>query len=210
MDSRVYPTLHSKCNHQIIYSKLNLEIKYPPTYAREVLDHGKAQFDLINVAIENFDWNKLLSGHNIRNQINLFNRTIFKFFRNFIPNMDILCDDKKPPWVNDEFKLLIKRKNVNIQTQMRGNRLDLSILNKLIKENLFNEFLAINVISLIMILSVDFETTRRISSFDFCNDKITRIIWSLDPNKAHRCDRVSILHVKIMRFFIMKTFVPTL
>ena len=134
MDSRVHPTLHSKCNHQIIYPKLNLEIKYPSTYAREVWDHGKAQFDLVNVAIENFDWNKLLSGHNIRNQINLFNRTILKFFRNFIPNVDILCDGKKPPWVNDEFKLLIKRKNVNIQTQMRDNRLDLSILNKLIKE----------------------------------------------------------------------------
>ena len=124
--------------------------------------------------------------------------------------MDILCDDKEPPWVNDEIRLLIKRKNLNIQTQMRDNRPNLSILNKLMKENLFNEFLVINVISLITILSVDFETTRRISSSDFCNDKITRIIWSLDPNKAHRCDRVSILHVKIMRFFIMKTFVPTL
>ena len=80
MDSRVHPTLRSKCNHQIICSKRNLEIKYPSTYAREVWDHGKAQFDLINVAIENFDWNKLLSGHNTRNQINLFSRTIFKFF----------------------------------------------------------------------------------------------------------------------------------
>ena len=36
--------------------------------------------------------------------------------------MDILCDDKEPPWVNDEIRLLIKRKNVNIQTQMRDNR----------------------------------------------------------------------------------------
>ena len=45
--------------------------------------------------------------------------------------MDILCDDKEPPWVNDQIRLLIKRKNLNIQTQMRDNRLDLSILNKL-------------------------------------------------------------------------------
>ena len=61
------------------------------------MDYGKAQFDLISVAIGNFDSNKLLSGHNIPNQIKLFNRTILNIFRNFFPNMVILCDDKEPP-----------------------------------------------------------------------------------------------------------------
>ena len=50
---------HSKCHHQVIYAKLNLQIEYPPPYNREVWDYGKAQFDLMNKAIENFDWNKL-------------------------------------------------------------------------------------------------------------------------------------------------------
>ena len=45
--------------------------------------------------------------------------------------MDILCNNKASPWVNDEIKLLIKRKKLIIYTQMRDNRLDLSILNKL-------------------------------------------------------------------------------
>ena len=31
-DSGVHPTLHSKCHHQIIYSKLNLKIEKPPPY----------------------------------------------------------------------------------------------------------------------------------------------------------------------------------
>ena len=38
--------VHSNCHHQIIYSKLNLEIEYPPPYAREIQYYDEAQFDL--------------------------------------------------------------------------------------------------------------------------------------------------------------------
>ena len=110
MDTGVHPSLHSKCHHQVIYVKLNLQIEYPPPYTREIWDYGKAQFDLINKTIENFDWNKLFSGQDIHNQVNLFDTTILNIFRNFIPNKVILCDDKEPPWVNEEVRLLIKQK----------------------------------------------------------------------------------------------------
>ena len=33
-DSGVHPTLHGNCYHQIIYSKFNLMIEYPPPYER--------------------------------------------------------------------------------------------------------------------------------------------------------------------------------
>ena len=97
MDAGVHPSLHSKCHHQVIYAKLNLQIEYPPLYTREIWDYAKAQFDLINKAIENFDSNKLFSGQDIHNQVNLFNTTILNIFRNFIPNKVILCDDKETP-----------------------------------------------------------------------------------------------------------------
>ena len=32
--------LHSKCHHQIIYSKLNLEIEYLPPYIRKKEDYN--------------------------------------------------------------------------------------------------------------------------------------------------------------------------
>ena len=70
---------------KFIYEKLNLQIDYPSLYTREAWDYGKAQFDLINKAIENFDWNKLFSGQDIHNQVKLFNTTILNIFRNFIP-----------------------------------------------------------------------------------------------------------------------------
>ena len=77
MDAGVHPSHHLKCHHQVIYAKFNLQIEYAPPYTREIWDYGKAHFDLINKAIENFDWNKLFSGQDIHDQVKIFNTTIF-------------------------------------------------------------------------------------------------------------------------------------
>ena len=55
IDSGVHPSLHLICHHYVMYAKLNLQIEYPLLYTRDVWDYGKAQFDLINKAIKNFD-----------------------------------------------------------------------------------------------------------------------------------------------------------
>ena len=111
MDSGVHPTLHSKCHHQIIYSKLNLKIEYPPPYTRKIWNYSRSETDLINHSIESFDWSKLFSGKNVHEQVELFNKTLLNIFHNFIPNKIIVCDDRDPPWMNDEIKKMIKRKN---------------------------------------------------------------------------------------------------
>ena len=82
MDSGVHPTLHSKCHHQIIYSKLNLKIKYPPPYTRKVWNYSRSETDLINHSIESFDWSKLFSGKNVYEQVELFNKTLLDIFHN--------------------------------------------------------------------------------------------------------------------------------
>ena len=38
MDSGIHLSLHEKCHHQIIYSKLNLKIECPPPYIRKIWD----------------------------------------------------------------------------------------------------------------------------------------------------------------------------
>ena len=114
-----------------------MQIEYPPPYTREARDYGNAQFDLINKAIENFDWNKLFSGQDIHDQVNLFNTEILNIFRNFISNKVILCDDKEPPWVNEEVRLLIKQKKLMFRTQRKNSDFDIGILNKL-SEDLSN------------------------------------------------------------------------
>ena len=70
MDAGVHSSLNSKCLHQVINAKLNLQLGYLPLYTCEVWDYSKVQFDLINKSIENFDWNKLFSAQDIHNQVN--------------------------------------------------------------------------------------------------------------------------------------------
>ena len=55
-DSGIHASLHQNCFHQIIFCKINLKTEYPSTYGREVWEYGKAQTELINLAIDHFDW----------------------------------------------------------------------------------------------------------------------------------------------------------
>ena len=57
-DSGVHPTLHSNCHHQIVYSKLNLKIEYPPPYTRKIWDYNRSETDLITTLL------KVLIGQN--------------------------------------------------------------------------------------------------------------------------------------------------
>ena len=94
IDSGIHLSLYQNCHHQVIFRKLNLKIEYPPPYASEVWDYGRAQTDLINRAIDQFDWVNLFLDKNINEQVILFNRTILNIFHNFILNKIILCDNR--------------------------------------------------------------------------------------------------------------------
>ena len=78
---------------------------------------------------------------------------------------------------------------------------DQLVINFLEKANLFNEFLTqqCNTIENDSTLPnyLVFETTERISSFDISKDEIIKIIRSLDPNKAHGHDGISIRMPKL-------------
>ena len=134
IDSGIHPSLHQNCHHQIIFCKLNLKIEYPPPYAREVWDYGKAQTDLINRAIDQFDWINLFLDKNINEQVILFNRTILNIFHNFIPNKIILCDDRDPPWMNEKIKHLINKKKAIFRKQKESNTVDHAILSNITLE----------------------------------------------------------------------------
>ena len=111
-----------------------MKIEYPPPYAREVWDYGKAQTDLINRAIDQFDWINLFLDKNINEQVILFNRTILNIFHNFIPNKIILCDDRDPPWMNEKIKHLINKKKAIFQKQKESNTVDHAILSNITLE----------------------------------------------------------------------------
>ena len=67
-------------------------------------------------------------------QVEFFNKTLLNIFHNLIPNKIILCDDKDPPWMNDEIKNLIKRKNWLFQCQRKSGNLDYASLNSITQD----------------------------------------------------------------------------
>ena len=73
-----HPSLHLNCHHQVKFCKHNLKIEYLPPYAHEVWDYGKAQTDLINCSIDQFDWFNIFLDKNIIEQVILFNQDILK------------------------------------------------------------------------------------------------------------------------------------
>ena len=85
---------------------------------------------------------------------------------------------------------------------------DQLVTNFLEKANLFNEFFThqCNTIENDSTLPNDlvFEITERLSSFDISKDQITKIIRSLDPNKNHGHDGISIRMLKLCASSISK------
>ena len=114
VESGVHPSLHPNCHHQIIFTKFNLKIYYPPPYLREVWHYKEANSDLIKRAISNLNWGKAFSNTNINQKVSLFNKTILNILSNYILHETIICDNKDPPWFNSPIKLLIVNKNKKI------------------------------------------------------------------------------------------------
>ena len=112
MESGVYSSLHSNCHHQIIYARFSLKIFYPSTYEPEIWHYKKANIDLIQQAIPEFNWERAFHRKNINEKVSILNNTINNALSNFIPHETITCDDKKPPWFNTNIINLIKNKNI--------------------------------------------------------------------------------------------------
>ena len=63
--------------------------------------------DTILSALQNVDWYRLFANKTVHQQVNLLN-DILNAFTNFIPNKVITCDDRDPPWINDNIKNKIR------------------------------------------------------------------------------------------------------
>ena len=76
------------------------------------------------------------------------------------------------------------------------------------KANLFNNFFAKQCTPIsndsTVPVNINFETRERLSSLEFCVDDIVKIIRSLDQNKAHGHDEISIRMIKLCASSISK------
>ena len=102
---------------------MNLKIEYPPLYERLVRDYKNTNTLLLNRTIETFSWEKLLENKNVNEQLYLFNKTVLNIFHNFISNKNRICNEKDPPWFNNQIKRLNEKKNHLFKSYMANGRL---------------------------------------------------------------------------------------
>ena len=97
---RVEQTIYNKCNHNIIYELLNLNIPLPPPYYREVWDYRNTGPVCIQRAISLVNWNNVFSNKTADEKVKSLYNTLLNIFKNFIPNKVIKFDYKYPNWMN--------------------------------------------------------------------------------------------------------------
>ena len=136
MESGVLPSLHAKCHHQIVYSKLNVNGIYPSPYQRLIWDYKKAIVDGIRKSLNSVHWGFVLSDKNFDQQVQYLNEILMNVFYNCIPNKWITIDDKDPPWMNDEIKSNINYRNTFHQQlkKYKTNLIDPDVVNNLTSE----------------------------------------------------------------------------
>ena len=64
----------------------------------------------------------MFANKTVHQQVNLLNNIILNVFANFVPNKVITCDDRDPPWINDNIKNKIRWKNSMYKNHKRNGK----------------------------------------------------------------------------------------
>ena len=78
VNSGVHASLDPNFHHQIVHSRYNLNINYPPPYQRLIWDYKKADAKIIRKALDSVNWERLFDGNNA--QVMTLNETILNVF----------------------------------------------------------------------------------------------------------------------------------
>ena len=132
----VHASIHPNCHHQIVYSRFNLHIYYPPPYQRLIWDYKKADATKIRKALDSVNWERLFDKKNVNAQVLKLNETTLNVFRNYVPSKYLTIDDKDPVWMNETIKSKIKIKNKIFKEYIQNGRFasDFVFLESLITE----------------------------------------------------------------------------
>ena len=112
VNSGVHPSLHPNCHHQIVYTKYDLKIHFPPPYEWEIWHSGQGNTDLIRRAVHEFNWQRAFSNQNINERVSFFDKIILDIVSNFISHETVICDDRELPWINIWIKNVIDNKKI--------------------------------------------------------------------------------------------------
>ena len=78
LESGVHHSLHQNCHHQIIFTKFNLKVYYPPPYERTIFHYFRANVDHIQQAINLFGCENAFLNNDVDAQMPIFSNTFLK------------------------------------------------------------------------------------------------------------------------------------
>ena len=104
LDFGIDPSFSENCHHQIIYSKFDFKIFYPPPYERTVCHYQQVDRELIKRSLATFDWKNALLNFNPNEKVSVLTTTVLNIVSNFIPNEIVLVNDRNPLWITSKLK----------------------------------------------------------------------------------------------------------
>ena len=112
LHSGTHPSPDNQCHHQIIYCKSNFALPPPPPYEREIWHYQRANKNLLQRSIANFQWEEHLNQNlDPTWQVKEFTRIFLNIMSNFIPHETKKMIPRDSPWITKPLKTMIKRKN---------------------------------------------------------------------------------------------------
>ena len=129
-----FGVIHSpdpKCKHSIIHGSLNFSLPPPPPYSRKVWKYGMADLDEIRLRMNTINWYHEFYIRSVNDCAEYLTSTLLEIFQACIPNKEVVVNENDAPWINDDIKSLIKRKQ-QLFRRWRKNNSDTT------KENLSN------------------------------------------------------------------------
>ena len=107
----VYFLVFGKCQHNIIFGKINIRIPLPLRYFCEVWDYRKANVKTIHKTIQTFDWVKAFGNLSADGKVDILNEGLRNIFRNYFANEKVKCNYCPPPWINDKIKPWLRERS---------------------------------------------------------------------------------------------------
>ena len=68
--------IFEKCHHNILYGRINIWVRLPPVYFREVWGYSKAKIENINKTISNSNWTRAFENISMDKKAELPNETL--------------------------------------------------------------------------------------------------------------------------------------
>ena len=133
--SGVELSLYEKCNHNLIYGKINFNVPLPPPYIREVWDYKNAKVENIQQSVSGIDWDFMFQGKTVNQKVNILNECLSNVFHNFIPNKKIKFIYKDPAWITETVKSKLRERSNLVKRYYKNGKKNTDLEKALTKSN---------------------------------------------------------------------------